>query len=771
VGEIAVGTLLAWFNNRTIWVRLVAAIWAILVILWSGMIYWAYAEQKNNAVEQAQDFAGSVHQMTMAALTGMMITGTVGERAVYLDQVKSTDNIKALEVIRGETVKQQFGDGIVLERPLTPDERTAFVSAKPVFHVDEAAGYFTAAIPAVAQKNYLGKDCLSCHMVKEGDVLGVVSMKISLERVNGQAREFMMKIGGVALLLSIPFMLFVYFFVTRSVTRPLHTVLDVFAEIGKGNYENKIEIAHEDEIGKVLHDLMDMQSKLKLDVGQTRKVANEMLRIKIALDNVSTGVMIADAARNIIYMNRSVGRILKEAEADIRVQLPTFRADALMGASIDLFHREPALQAKLLATTTSSHSAPLRLGKRHMVVTANPVINDEGERLGAVAEWLDRTVEVEVENEVDRLVQAALLGDFSRRLSVDDKQGFIKQLAEGLNRLSETTQSGLTEVAQMLKSISEGDLTGRIETDYQGVFGELKDDANSTVERLREVLGRIQYASDAISTAAQEIAAGNQDLSGRTEEQASNLEKTSSSMEMLNDTVKKNAEGAQQACALASQSNEIANQGGLMVQKVVRTMNEIEDGSIKIADIIGVIDGIAFQTNILALNAAVEAARAGEQGRGFAVVATEVRSLAQRSAGAAQEIKRLITESVKKVEEGAKLVQETGATMDEVVRSFQQVATLVTGISSASLEQSASIQEVAKAVSQMDESTQQNAALVEQAAAAAESLEDQAAQLVRAMHSFRLDKGSKSRGLATKPARGGPALQLASMGQSRRLLN
>jgi methyl-accepting chemotaxis protein len=438
-----------------------------------------------------------------------------------------------------------------------------------------------------------------------------------------------------------------------------------------------------------------------------------------------------------------VQKLLQAAEADIRQQLPNFRAGALMGANIDLFHREPSVQARLLATQQTAYTAPLKLGRRHMLVTANPVINDEGERLGSVAEWQDRSVEVEIENEVDALVQAALAGDFSRRLSVGDKQGFIRQLAEGLNRLSETTQAGLSEVAQMLRAISEGDLTGRIETDYQGIFGELKDDANATVQRLSEVLGRIHNASDAINTAAQEIAAGNQDLSSRTEAQASSLEQTSSSMEMLNDTVKQNADNAQRANELAGNSNEIAHRGGQMVRDVVRSMNEIEEGSYKIADITGVIDGIAFQTNILALNAAVEAARAGEQGRGFAVVATEVRSLAQRSASAAQEIKQLITQSVRKIEEGARLGQETGATMDEVVRSFRQVATLVTGISSASREQSASIQQVALAVGQMDESTQQNAALVEQAAAAAESLEEQAAELVQAMRLFRLAPGGR----------------------------
>jgi methyl-accepting chemotaxis protein len=261
------------------------------------------------------------------------------------------------------------------------------------------------------------------------------------------------------------------------------------------------------------------------------------------------------------------------------------------------------------------------------------------------------------------------------------------------------------------------------------------------VERLREVVGRIKEASEAINTASKEIAAGNQDLSSRTEEQASSLEETASSMEELNATVKQNAENAKAANELAHSSNEIATRGGEMVKRVVATMDGIQDSSRKIADIIGVIDSIAFQTNILALNAAVEAARAGEQGRGFAVVATEVRNLAQRSATAAKEIKALIAESVDKVEGGAKLVQQAGSTMDEVVNSFQRVAALVGDITAASREQSSGIEQVTQAVSQMDEVTQQNAALVEEAAAAAESLEEQAQGLVQTVGSFKLAEG------------------------------
>ncbi|MBL8491223.1 MAG: diguanylate cyclase, partial [Rhodocyclaceae bacterium] len=288
---------------------------------------------------------------------------------------------------------------------------------------------------------------------------------------------------------------------------------------------------------------------------------------------------------------------------------------------------------------------------------------------------------------------------------------------------------------------AHGDLTKKIDAEYEGTFGQLKDDTNTTVERLREVVGRIKEASDAINTAAQEIAAGNQDLSSRTEEQASSLEETASSMEELNATVKQNAENARQANDLARKSNEAVTRGGEAVKRVVSTMGDIQDSSKKIADIIGVIDSIAFQTNILALNAAVEAARAGEQGRGFAVVATEVRNLAQRSATAAKEIKALIAESVDKVEGGAKLVGQAGSAMDEVVVSFQQVAALVTEIAGASREQASGIEQVTQAVSQMDEVTQQNAALVEEAAAAAESLEEQAQNLVQSVGMFKLAEG------------------------------
>jgi methyl-accepting chemotaxis protein len=290
--------------------------------------------------------------------------------------------------------------------------------------------------------------------------------------------------------------------------------------------------------------------------------------------------------------------------------------------------------------------------------------------------------------------------------------------------------------------IADGDLSVSIETsstDKDSLLVEMKDMRNSLVG----IVGQVRNGTETIGTASREIAAGNTDLSSRTEMQASALEKTASAMEELTSTVKQNADNARQANQLAANASDVARKGGEVVSQVVDTMSSINESANKIVDIIGVIDGIAFQTNILALNAAVEAARAGEQGRGFAVVASEVRSLAQRSAAAAKEIKTLIGDSVEKVERGSKLVGQAGVTMDEVVDSVRRVTDIMGEIASASQEQSAGIEQVNQSIIEMDSMTQQNAALVEEAAAAAQSLQDQAAELARVVSIFKLVEGEE----------------------------
>ncbi|MGI2127416.1 methyl-accepting chemotaxis protein [Shewanella oncorhynchi] len=462
-------------------------------------------------------------------------------------------------------------------------------------------------------------------------------------------------------------------------------------------------------------------------------------RILEALNNTSTNVMIADANRTIIYMNRSVETMLRHSESEIRQALPHFSVDKILGSSMDIFHRNPAHQASLLDKLDRKYESLIKVASCHFRLTASPIVSKEGERLGTVVEWLDRTIEVQTEQEISRIVTAAAAGDFSQRAETNGKQGFFLMLANNLNSLIETSERGLQDVARVLMALADGDLTTRIYNDYEGTFDDLKNYSNQTAEKLSFMIQDIQRAADTINTASAEIAQGNADLSSRTEEQASSLEQTSASMEELTGTVKLNADNASQANALASKAAEVAVDGGELIQQVVQTMASINESARKIADIIGVIDGIAFQTNILALNAAVEAARAGEQGRGFAVVASEVRSLAQRSANAAKDIKALISDSVSKIESGNSLVGKSGDTMKEIVIAIKRVNDIMAEIASASNEQAIGIDEISKAVVQMDEMTQQNAALVEEAAAAAESMQSQAQQLSDSVASFRVD--------------------------------
>ena len=346
---------------------------------------------------------------------------------------------------------------------------------------------------------------------------------------------------------------------------------------------------------------------------------------------------------------------------------------------------------------------------------------------------------LDISNQIKLLAEAGAKGDFSKRGETARFEYMFRDMMQDMNQLIETCDVGFNDVVRVANLLAKGDLTQTITKDYPGVFGQTKDAVNGTVENLKVLVSDIKDATDTINTASKEIASGNADLSQRTEEQASSLEETASSMEELTSTVKQNAENAKQANQLAIGASDVAGKGGDVVGQVVITMDSINTSSRKIVDIISVIDGIAFQTNILALNAAVEAARAGEQGRGFAVVAGEVRNLAQRSAAAAKEIKQLIGDSVEKVEGGSKLVAQAGQTMEEIVLAIKRVTDIMSEITAASAEQSQGIEQVNTAITQMDEVTQQNAALVEEAAAAAESLQEQAQNLAVSVGTFKVD--------------------------------
>ncbi len=544
----------------------------------------------------------------------------------------------------------------------------------------------------------------------------------------------------------------------RAITQPLAMTSHALNNMAAGDYTSQITVTNQDEIGYFVEAVKSMQiragndlseskqmiidnqkvidelnaSKAVIsDMAETKRIADENLRIKIALDQSLSAIMITDVSGTINYVNGAMHNMLDIGEADISKELGGFKANGIIGKNISIFNLD-----KSLLEHTGPQKTAMSTSARSYQLTLVPVTDEAGEQLGAAIEWVERTAELAVEKEVSEIVMAANDGDFGGRLPLEGKDGFIKQLAEGIIGLMETNSVGLNDVMRVLDALATGDLSHKITDEYKGDFGRLKNDANATVDKLVEIVDHIRTSSEAINTASKEISAGNNDLSQRTEEQASSLEETASSMEELTSTVKQNADNAKQANQLANSASDIAVKGGNVVGQVVTTMSDINESSKKIVDIISVIDGIAFQTNILALNAAVEAARAGEQGRGFAVVATEVRTLAQRSAAAAKEIKELIDDSVSKVDVGTELVDRAGQTMEEIVQSVKRVTDIMTEISAASQEQSAGIEQVNQAVTQMDEVTQQNAALVEEAAAASESMIEQTDSLMQAVAFF-----------------------------------
>jgi methyl-accepting chemotaxis protein len=492
-------------------------------------------------------------------------------------------------------------------------------------------------------------------------------------------------------------------------------------------------------------------AEVALDVAKDRAAARHanalndlIVQLALLVLSIAAAVaMMAVVSRRVISpLHELSGAMRRLAGGDFEVVLPGLErkdeigeiAGATEGFKVkaaEKAQREAAAQAERerKAAEVSQREAAERAAKQ----------SEQEREMAAERDAAMARLSSEFEAAVGGIVQAAVRGDFTQRVAVDGKSGLVLNVGSAINTLCANVSEALDDLAAMLGSLAEGDLTRRINGDYQGCFATLKDSANSTAERVAATIAEIKQAGAEVASAAAEISASTSDLSQRTEEQAASLEETSASMEQMSVTVKKNADQAKLASQFAGETRVVADRSGAVVAEAVNAMSRIDDSSRKIADIITVIDEIARQTNLLALNAAVEAARAGEAGRGFAVVAAEVRSLAQRSSQAAKDIKDLITNSSTQVKEGVDLVNRTGSSLNEIVGSIKKVADIVADIATASAEQSTGIDQVNKALAQVDEVTQQNSALVEENAATAKTLEHQAAAMNERVGAFRLD--------------------------------
>lgn len=467
------------------------------------------------------------------------------------------------------------------------------------------------------------------------------------------------------------------------------------------------------------------------NVTEIRAKSVEVGRLSSAVEGMTTNLMMADVDGNIVYANPAVVAMLARREDQLKSVLPSFSVDTMVGSNFDSFHRNPSHQQNLLRNPDNMpYTAEISVAGLTFELTAIALKDENGNHVGNAVQWLDLTEEKDAQGQVETMIADAISGQLDSRIDTSNYMGFMKGLGDNINGLMDAIVAPINEAINVAQALSDGDLSKNMDGEYAGEFLALAEAMNGSIDNLSNMVEEIRSASTNVFDSAREIAEGNNELSHRTESQASSLEETASAMEELTSTVQQNAENATEASKLSSSVMEKATNGGGVVKNAITAMSDINKSSKKIADIISVIDEIAFQTNLLALNAAVEAARAGEQGRGFAVVAAEVRNLAQRSAGAAKEIKGLINDSVEAVGQGTKLVDETGQTFNELVSAIEEVGKMIGDIDSAGKEQAAGIGEVSAAVSQMDEMTQQNAALVEQAAASSKSMEDQSQSLL-----------------------------------------
>ncbi|WP_295911587.1 methyl-accepting chemotaxis protein [uncultured Xanthomonas sp.] len=638
--------------------------------------------------------------------------GSVHDRAIALRDVVLLDDAASRQATE-QTIDKLAGDYARAAQPL--DALLAVSSdAQEKTILQRIQGIETRTMPLIAQVRQLRDagdtvqaQALLLQQARPAfvDWLASINAFIDLQEAKNRqaAKEAMATARGFALLmvgctvLALLLGTLIALLLTRRVVRPLRQALGLAERIGAGDLSSPDTVTTRDEAGQLLRAMQQMQRRLHEVISAQREMA----------------------ARH------DAGAI-------------SYRMDA---------QRFPGEYGRMVADTNALVDAHVQTQLRITEVMGRYAIGDlsqdiahyPGEKAAITAAMQQVKQNLHAINvQIQTLAEAACAGNFAHRGQPEKFEHAFRTMVENLDTMMATADANLAKFSALLRCIADGDLTVRMSGNFHGVFAAMRDDANSTVHRLTDIVAHIQRTTNSIGFAAEDIASGNQELAKRSEQQAASLEETAASMEELTSTVKQNAEHAQRANQLALGAAGVASEGRDVVGQVVATMDGIQAASRRIADIIAVIDGIAFQTNILALNAAVEAARAGEQGKGFAVVAAEVGTLAHRSAGAAKEIKTLIDDSVQRVAHGATLVHQAGATMDQVVASVQHVTDLMGQISAASHEQANGIAQVNQTIARMDETTQQNVALVEEASTAARSLEEQSAQLTQAVEVFKV---------------------------------
>ncbi|MEI8171837.1 MAG: methyl-accepting chemotaxis protein, partial [Rhodoferax sp.] len=506
-------------------------------------------------------------------------------------------------------------------------------------------------------------------------------------------------------------------------------------DIVTGYSEGKLEVSMERLPGQKAR-ISEAMDKVQRTLQDAAEAASFNQRIRLSLDSLPVCVTVSNAQALLVHATPPAKELLKLFGG------ASFEADKFYGNKLSTLFKNPDDAGRFDQAVRSGETVDMEIQGRKLRLLARPVSDASGTPIGRITQWIDRTDEIASEHELDDMVSAATRGDFSGRLNLEGKTGFFGKVSLGMNQLMATSEQGLTDVAEVLVAFAEGDLTQRIERDYEGLFGQVKDSANATAENLTRVIGEVRDAADALTGAANQVSATAQSLSQAASEQAASVEETTASIDVMSASISQNSDNAKVTDGMATKTNKEAIEGGSAVSQTVTAMKQI-------AAKIGIVDDIAYQTNLLALNAAIEAARAGEHGKGFAVVAAEVRKLAERSQQAAKEIGELASNSVTTAERAGKL-------LDEIVPSIQKTSELVQEIAAASAEQSESVVQIGGAMGQLSKATQQNASASEELAATSEELSGQAEQLQQSIAFF--NTGDEAPQVRTRQAKPAPRL-------------
>ncbi|GKT11204.1 MAG: methyl-accepting chemotaxis protein [Thiomicrorhabdus sp.] len=511
--------------------------------------------------------------------------------------------------------------------------------------------------------------------------------------------------------------------------------------ISEGDFSHNIETKGNSLIAKILGRLKSLQIKLGADFDDVKYALNGAKRIESALNSTTSNIMVVDRFRSIIFMNKSVITMLKSIEGELQKVLPNFDCDNLLRQNIDVFHQFPEHQAGLLESLKETYKSRICAGPLTLDLVVNPIFDDNSNRLGTVVEWTDMTEQIAIEENIDQIVKSASKGTLSNRIKHDNLHGFEKTLAISVNDLLEGFAGITQSINDILSSMSDGDMTRRMTADSEGELLAMTYAVNNALDKIEITFGQVKQGAGSLGSMSTEVAVASEDLAQRTHKEAASIEQTASSMEELTTTVQGTEEKTDQANSLVHIASLEAEEAIVAMSQTLEAMQGISNVSKQIGDITSVIDSIAFQTNLLALNAAVEAARAGEHGRGFAVVAGEVRSLAQKSAGAAKDISILIESTTKQIESGTDTVENTNTKFKVLVEKIKEVEHLVSEIAQTSVEQNQGLSLINSAIIDLDQMTQQNATLVEELSATAGNMKEEAVQQTEFISRFKITSG------------------------------